>query len=171
MLQVSSPPRNVGVPLGLSHSEIQCGSRAHDNDRLQVRRILPFCTACLGREVEGFKERTMEGGCTCRHVRYRLTGKPMIVHACHCRWCQRETGTVHALNAVYEADRVVHTAGDPEIISTPSASGKGQLIAKRLVSDRRVRRSSPAATAPASSGFAIARPRGWPASSQCYSGA
>jgi Glutathione-dependent formaldehyde-activating enzyme len=26
--------------------------------------------------------------------------------ACHCRWCQRETGTAHALNALYEADRV-----------------------------------------------------------------
>lgn len=72
----------------------------------------------------------MEGGCTCRHVRYRLEGRPMIVHACHCRWCQRETGTVHALNALYEADRVVHTAAEPEIIDTPSASGKGQPIAR-----------------------------------------
>ncbi len=60
---------------------------------------------------------SMEGGCTCRQVRYRLTGRPLIVHACHCRWCQRETGTVHALNALYEADRVVHTAGEPEIIA------------------------------------------------------
>ena len=33
----------------------------------------------------------MEGGCACGHVRYRLNGKPMIVHACHCTWCQRET--------------------------------------------------------------------------------
>ncbi len=72
----------------------------------------------------------MEGGCTCRNVRYQLSGKPMIVHACHCRWCQRETGTAHALNAVYEADRVVHTAAEPEIIVTPSASGKGQSIAR-----------------------------------------
>ena len=72
----------------------------------------------------------MEGGCTCRHIRYRLTGKPMIVHACHCRWCQRETGTAHALNAIYEADRVVHTAAEPEIVVTPSASGKGQHIAR-----------------------------------------
>jgi len=58
----------------------------------------------------------MEGGCTCRQVRYRLTGTPLIVHACHCRWCQRETGTAHALNALYEADRVVHTAGEPKIV-------------------------------------------------------
>jgi hypothetical protein len=33
----------------------------------------------------------MEGGCTCRQIRYRLTGTPLIVHACHRRWCQRET--------------------------------------------------------------------------------
>lgn len=54
----------------------------------------------------------------------------MIVHACHCTWCQRETGTVHALNAVYEAERVAHTATEPEIVDTPSASGKGQKIAR-----------------------------------------
>lgn len=72
----------------------------------------------------------MEGGCTCRQIRYRLPGMPMFVHACHCRWRQRETGTVHALNALYEADRVVHIAGEPEIIDTPSASGRGQRIAR-----------------------------------------
>jgi hypothetical protein len=75
-------------------------------------------------------QQNMEGGCTCRQVRYRLIGMPLIVHACHCRWCQRETGTAHALNALYEADRVVHTGGEPEIVVTPSASGKGQKIAR-----------------------------------------
>jgi hypothetical protein len=72
----------------------------------------------------------MEGGCTCQHIRYRLNGRPMIVHACHCSWCQRETGTVHAVNALYEADRVEHLNAEPEIIDTPSASGKGQKIAR-----------------------------------------
>ncbi|WP_076862453.1 GFA family protein [Bradyrhizobium mercantei] len=72
----------------------------------------------------------MEGGCTCRNVRYRLAGRPLIVHACHCTWCQRETGTVHALNAMYEAERVAHIAAEPEIVDTPSASGKGQKIAR-----------------------------------------
>jgi hypothetical protein len=75
-------------------------------------------------------ESWMEGGCTCRAIRYRLTSAPMIVHACHCTWCQRETGTAHALNAVYEAERVVHMAGEPEVVVTPSASGKGQRIAR-----------------------------------------
>ena len=72
----------------------------------------------------------MEGGCTCRHVRYRLHGMPMFVNACHCRWCQRETGGAFAMNALYEAERVEHTASEPEIIVTPSLSGKGQKIAR-----------------------------------------
>jgi hypothetical protein len=72
----------------------------------------------------------MEGGCTCGQVRYRLSGMPLIVHACHCRWCQRETGTAFALNALYEADRVTHLKGEPEVILTPSQSGKGQHIAR-----------------------------------------
>ncbi len=71
-----------------------------------------------------------EGGCTCRRVRYRMTRAPMIVHCCHCRWCQRETGASFALNAVVEADQVELLAGTVEIIDTPSASGQGQKIAR-----------------------------------------
>jgi hypothetical protein len=71
---------------------------------------------------------TFEGGCTCRRVRYRMTSKPLFVHCCHCRWCQRETGTAFALNAMIEADRVELLAGEPEMVLTPSLSGKGQKI-------------------------------------------
>jgi hypothetical protein len=70
----------------------------------------------------------LDGGCTCRAVRYRLTSAPIIVHGCHCRWCQRETGASFALNAVIEADRVLVTSGEPELVVTPSHSGKGQKI-------------------------------------------
>ena len=28
---------------------------------------------------------SIEGGCTCRAVRYRMLTKPMFVHCCHCR--------------------------------------------------------------------------------------
>jgi hypothetical protein len=71
---------------------------------------------------------TFEGGCTCRHVRYRIKSKPLFVHCCHCSWCQRETGTAFALNAMIEADRVELTSGEVELVDTPSASGKGQKI-------------------------------------------
>ena len=72
----------------------------------------------------------VDGGCTCRAVRYRVRTHPLIVHACHCSWCQRETGTAFALNAVIEADRVELLAGDVELVHTPSASGRGQKIAR-----------------------------------------
>ena len=69
-----------------------------------------------------------EGGCTCRAVRYRMSSAPLFVHCCHCRWCQRETGSAFAHNALIEADRVILQAGDPVTIDTPSNSGKGQKI-------------------------------------------
>ena len=70
----------------------------------------------------------LEGGCTCGQVRYRMTGSPLFVHCCHCRWCQRETGTAFALNALIEADRVELVKGEVEAVNTPSSSGKGQVI-------------------------------------------
>jgi hypothetical protein len=72
----------------------------------------------------------VNGGCTCRAVRYAMTGPPLIVHCCHCRWCQRETGTAFALNAAIEAERVPLLAGAPELVQTPSLSGNGQKIAR-----------------------------------------
>lgn len=71
-----------------------------------------------------------EGGCTCRAVRYRLVSRPLFVNCCHCRWCQRETGSAFALNAMIEAERVQLLQGAPEIVRTPSLSGKGQKIAR-----------------------------------------
>ena len=71
-----------------------------------------------------------EGGCTCSSVRYRLTSRPLFVHCCHCRWCQRETGAAFALNALIEADRVEVLKGAVEVVDTPSNSGKGQKIAR-----------------------------------------
>ena len=71
----------------------------------------------------------MEGEMHCRQLRYRLSGSPLTVHACHCRWCQRETGTAFALNALYEADRVMYLGGNRYVV-TPSLSGNGQRIAR-----------------------------------------
>jgi len=73
---------------------------------------------------------SFDGHCTCKRVAYRLTSRPLFVHCCHCRWCQRETGSAFVLNAMIEADRVVLLSGEPELVMTPTASGKGQKIAR-----------------------------------------
>jgi hypothetical protein len=72
----------------------------------------------------------VEGGCDCRYIRYQLTSAPLFVNCCHCRWCQRETGSAFVLNANIEADRVVLVAGEPQMIETPTQSGYAQIIAR-----------------------------------------
>ena len=72
----------------------------------------------------------VEGGCDCKAVRYRMTSAPLFVHCCHCRWCQRESGSAFALNAMIEADRVLSLGIEPELVHTPSDSGLGQKIAR-----------------------------------------
>jgi hypothetical protein len=71
-----------------------------------------------------------EGGCTCGYVRYRLSTEPLIVHGCHCRGCQKNSGSAFAINALYDTDRVELISGEEEIISVPTPSGTGQDIAR-----------------------------------------
>ena len=69
----------------------------------------------------------LQGGCACGHVRYRLTARPMFVHCCHCRDCQRQTGTAFVINALIEADRI-EMEGNPQPVSVPTDSGKSHRI-------------------------------------------
>ena len=55
-----------------------------------------------------------EGGCSCGELRYRMNADPLIVHACHCRQCQRVTGSAFVMNAVVEK-------GEVEILSGATA--------------------------------------------------
>lgn len=71
-----------------------------------------------------------EGGCSCGLTRYSMVGAPMIVHCCHCSWCQCESGSGFVLNALIESDRLQLLAGTVEQVDTPSASGAGQKIAR-----------------------------------------
>ena len=68
--------------------------------------------------------RALDGGCACGAVRYRLTSEPMFVHCCHCRDCQRQTGSAFVLNALIETERVALLAGTPEPVAVPTDSGR-----------------------------------------------
>ncbi len=59
------------------------------------------------------RERLMalEGGCACGAVRYKLTNAPMIVHACHCRDCQKQTGGAFVINLWIERKFVEASGG------------------------------------------------------------
>ena len=66
----------------------------------------------------------LEGGCACGAVRYRMTCAPMFVHCCHCRDCQRQTGSAFVLNALIETARVEILAGAPVRSAMPTDSGR-----------------------------------------------
>jgi hypothetical protein len=69
-----------------------------------------------------------EGGCACGAVRYRLTAEPLFVHCCHCRSCQRQTGSAFVINALIEADAVTALAGVATGVEVPRDSGGVQRI-------------------------------------------
>jgi hypothetical protein len=67
----------------------------------------------------------LEGGCACGDIRYRLTAAPMIVHACHCRDCQKQTGSAFVINLWIERAFVEATGPAPVAFSVPpGSSGK-----------------------------------------------
>jgi hypothetical protein len=70
----------------------------------------------------------LSGGCACGAIRYRLGSPPMFVHCCHCRNCQRQTGSGFVLNALIETDRIALLAGDPVPVAVPTDSGRPHRI-------------------------------------------
>ena len=75
-------------------------------------------------------EITYQGGCGCGRIRYRLRRAPLYVHCCHCHWCQRESGSAFALNAIIESHEVEVLKQSPVLIDLPTASGRGQQMAR-----------------------------------------
>ena len=70
----------------------------------------------------------LSGRCSCGAVKYRMTSAPMFVHCCHCRDCQRQTGSAFVLNALIEADRVELLASETRAYPQPTDSGRPHVI-------------------------------------------
>lgn len=54
-----------------------------------------------------------EGSCRCGQVRFRLTARPLVTMACHCKGCQRMTAGPFSLSALVADDAFEVTAGEP----------------------------------------------------------
>src|SRR5207253_5873195 len=66
----------------------------------------------------------LQGGCSCAAVRYELTASPLIVHACHCRDCQRITGSGFVINIWIEKKFVEAKGAAPKSFRLNGGSGK-----------------------------------------------
>jgi hypothetical protein len=72
--------------------------------------------------------KTLVGGCGCGAVRYRLNDEPIFVNNCHCRLCQRQTGTGSAVNAFIEMDRLELLSGELSEHEFKTGSGATQIV-------------------------------------------
>ncbi len=68
----------------------------------------------------------VEGGCQCGAIRYRLMAPPLGVYACHCKDCQRFSGTTHTLSMVMRADDVALTGGT--FVGFDKAADSGRTV-------------------------------------------
>lgn len=75
-------------------------------------------------------ENGLGGGCACGQVRYRLRSAPLFVHCCHCKDCQRQTGSAFVLNALIETDRVEQLSGATTLFPMPTDSGRPHEVAR-----------------------------------------
>jgi hypothetical protein len=64
----------------------------------------------------------LEGGCACRALRYKLTADPLIVYACHCRDCQRLTGSAFVINIWIEKKFVEAGSAAPKSFKLTAAA-------------------------------------------------
>jgi hypothetical protein len=66
---------------------------------------------------------TIEGGCLCGAVRYRIQGEPIASTICHCRSCRKASGAALVPWLHLDAAGFTFTAGTPvEFKSSPAVT-------------------------------------------------
>jgi hypothetical protein len=90
----------------------------------------------------------LEGGCLCGGVRFRVTGKLGPAGFCHCKQCQRASGSAFAANAPARTKYFEITAGAELVSEYESSTGKfrafcrhcGSPLYSRTLGDPEIRR-------------------------------
>ena len=60
-------------------------------------------------------------GCLCGALRFATRGNPLRVTICHCKFCQRATGSAYMVEPIFENTNLEITAGTPATYALTSA--------------------------------------------------
>ena len=63
------------------------------------------------------------GGCQCASLRYELTAPPLMLYACHCANCQKQTGSAFVLSTAILEDALTFTGEPPARTAWVSDAG------------------------------------------------
>jgi hypothetical protein len=74
------------------------------------------------------------GGCLCGRIRFRVTAPPVRVTFCHCRFCQRVTGSAYAVEPIFEDAAFALDQGTPKTHAHVS-DGSGKEITLHFCPD------------------------------------
>ena len=66
----------------------------------------------------------LTGGCLCGAVRYTVSVPITELRMCHCRDCQKSTGTAGSVNAMVKSDTMKITQGTPKRYTVTADSGR-----------------------------------------------
>jgi hypothetical protein len=84
----------------------------------------------------------IEGGCLCGGIRYRVTGKLGPAGYCHCKQCQRASGSAFAANAPVRTKYFELLSGSDLVADYESSPGKYRCFCRRCGSPVWSRRTS-----------------------------
>ena len=71
-------------------------------------------------------EHSLSGGCACGSIRYECKSEPILAYKCHCRACQRASGSGFVAIMWVHSDKLDITGNEPRYYSVDADSG-GQL--------------------------------------------
>jgi hypothetical protein len=65
----------------------------------------------------------IQGGCLCGAVRYRSDAEPLRTAICHCKNCQRQTGTAFSVIVAVARESLVMEGSQPDVYTDVGSSG------------------------------------------------
>ena len=75
------------------------------------------------------KDDAQQGQCQCGKIQYLLLGKPLMIYACHCLHCQKQSSSAFGISMWMERHEVKFTAAEPTLWITYGDSGAKKICA------------------------------------------
>jgi hypothetical protein len=84
---------------------------------------------CVKLSISGTKDTegcmSWSGGCLCGTVRYETLGEPIWVGHCHCRSCQKHSGSAFTTGVMFRASDLVWDKSKPEVYKSSPGVERG----------------------------------------------